>query len=128
MPTPGRCAPTLSSFVVDRHKRSNTFTKRSGSTRIRRAGTTGCLGKRNTPFATTRPRSDPETYRATSRRLLAASLARLGRLDEARTEAQLFLMNNPNFTIGQWAASQPFRDETMRQHFVEGYRLLDLPE
>ena len=70
----------------------------------------------------------PETYRATSRRLLAASLARLGRLDEARTEAQLFLMNNPNFTIAQWAASQPFRDETMLQHFVEGYRLLDLPE
>lgn len=70
----------------------------------------------------------PATYRATSRRLLAASLARLGRLDEARTEAQLFLMNNPNFTIAQWAASQPFRDEKMLQHFVEGYRLLDLPE
>lgn len=49
-------------------------------------------------------------------------------MEEARTEAQLFLMNNPNFTIRQWAASQPFRDEKLRQYFVEGYRLLGLPE
>ncbi len=70
----------------------------------------------------------PETYRATSRRLLAASLARLGRLDKARTEAQLFMMSNPNFTIGQWSDSQPFRDEDLRRHFVEGYRLAGLPE
>ncbi|MDK1373386.1 MULTISPECIES: adenylate/guanylate cyclase domain-containing protein [unclassified Sinorhizobium] len=70
----------------------------------------------------------PETYRATSRRLLAASLARLGRLDDARTEAQLFMMNNPNFTIRQWAESQPFRDEELRRYFVDGYRLAGLPE
>lgn len=70
----------------------------------------------------------PETYRATSRRLLAASLARLGRLDEARTEAQLFMMSNPNFTIRQWSDSQPFRDEELRRHFVEGYRMAGLPE
>ncbi|RWC21255.1 MAG: adenylate/guanylate cyclase domain-containing protein [Mesorhizobium sp.] len=70
----------------------------------------------------------PETYRATSRRLLAASLAQLGRLEEARTEAQLFMMNNPNFTIRQWSASQPFRDEDLRRHFVKGYRMAGLPE
>lgn len=70
----------------------------------------------------------PETYRATSRRLLAASLARLGRLDEARTEAQLFMMSNPNFTIRQWSDSQPFRDEELRRHFLEGYRMAGLPE
>ncbi|WP_331374729.1 adenylate/guanylate cyclase domain-containing protein [Sinorhizobium chiapasense] len=70
----------------------------------------------------------PETYRATSRRLLAASLARLGRLDDARTEAQLFMMNNPNFTIRQWSESQPFRDEELRRYFVDGYRLAGLPE
>ncbi len=70
----------------------------------------------------------PETYRATSRRLLTASLARLGRLDEARTEAQLFMMSNPKFTIRQWSGSQRFRDEELRRHFVEGYRMAGLPQ
>jgi TolB-like protein/class 3 adenylate cyclase len=70
----------------------------------------------------------PETYRTTSRRLLAASLAQLGRLEDARQEAALFMMANPNFSIRYWAESQPFRDETARQHFIDGYRKADLPE
>ncbi|TGQ30406.1 adenylate/guanylate cyclase domain-containing protein [Mesorhizobium sp. M00.F.Ca.ET.216.01.1.1] len=70
----------------------------------------------------------PETYRTTSRRILAASLAQLGRLEEARREAQTFMMSNPNFTIRHWSASQPFRDENVRRHFVEGYRMAELPE
>jgi TolB-like protein len=70
----------------------------------------------------------PETYRTTSRRLLAASLAQLGRLEEARSEADLFMMSNPNFTIRHWSASQPFRDEDLRRHFSEGYRMAGLPE
>jgi tetratricopeptide (TPR) repeat protein len=70
----------------------------------------------------------PETYRTTSRRILAASLAQLGRLEEARWEAEMFMMSNPNFTIQHWAASQPFRDEEARQHFVDGYRRAELPE
>ena len=70
----------------------------------------------------------PETYRTTSRRLLAASLAKLGRLDEARREADLFMMSSPHFTIRHWSASQPFRDDDLRQHFEEGYRLAGLPE
>ena len=70
----------------------------------------------------------PATYRTTSRRTLAASLAQLGRLEDARQEAELFMMSNPNFTIRHWAASQPFRDEEARQHFVEGYRMAGLPE
>ena len=69
-----------------------------------------------------------ETYRTMSRRFLAASLARLGRLDEARREAEMFMVNTPHFTIGHWAANQPFRDEATRQHFVEGYRMAGLPE
>ncbi len=68
------------------------------------------------------------TYRTASRRLLAASLAQLGRMDEARQEAALFMVSNPHFTISFWAASQPFRDEAMRDHFVEGYRKAGLPE
>jgi TolB-like protein len=70
----------------------------------------------------------PETYRTTSRRLLAASLAQLGRLEEARSEADLFMMSNPIFTIRHWSASQPFRDEDLRRHFSEGYRMAGLPE
>jgi TolB-like protein len=70
----------------------------------------------------------PETHRTTSRRTLAASLAQLGRLEDARQEAELFMMSNPHFTIRQWADSQPFGDEKTRQHFVDGYRKAGLPE
>ena len=69
-----------------------------------------------------------ETYRTPSRRILAASLAQLGRTDEARREVELFLVSNPHFTISHWAASQPFRDEAALQHFVDGYRKAGLPE
>jgi Flp pilus assembly protein TadD len=70
----------------------------------------------------------PETYRTTSRRMLAAGLAQLGRLEEARWEAEMFMLSNPNFTIRHWAESQPFEDESVRRHFVEGYRMAGLPE
>jgi hypothetical protein len=70
----------------------------------------------------------PETYRTTSRRLLAASLAQMGRLEEARSEANLFMMSSPHFTIRHWSASQPFRDEDLRRHFEDGYRFAGLPE
>jgi len=71
-----------------------------------------------------------ETYRAGSRRILAATLAQLGQLDEARREAELFMIHNPHFTISQWVATRPFRDESMRvrDHFVDGYRKAGLPE
>jgi TolB-like protein/class 3 adenylate cyclase len=68
------------------------------------------------------------TYRTGSRRILAASLAQLGRMDEARQEAALFMASNPLFTISFWAAVQPFRDEEMRKHFVTGYRKAGLPD
>src|SRR5262245_37459698 len=69
-----------------------------------------------------------ETYRTGSRRFLAASLAQLGRLDEARREAQFFMISNPHFTISHWVLTQPFRDVAMREHFVDGYRKAGLPE
>ncbi|ACP25361.1 adenylate cyclase [Sinorhizobium fredii NGR234] len=72
-------------------------------------------------------RSD-ETYRTSSRRFLAASLAQLGRLDEARAEAELFLVGNPYFTIRHWAATEPFRDARTLEHFVDGFRKAGLPE
>ncbi|MGJ7037205.1 TolB-like protein/cytochrome c-type biogenesis protein CcmH/NrfG [Shinella sp. BE166] len=69
-----------------------------------------------------------ETYRTSSRRFLAASLAQLGRLDEARAEAELFLVGNPGFTTRHWAATEPFRDAATLAHFVDGYRKAGLPE
>ncbi len=69
-----------------------------------------------------------ETYRTSSRRFLAASLAQLGRLDEARAETELFLVANPHFTTRHWAATEPFRDAATLEHFVDGYRKAGLPE
>jgi TolB-like protein/Tfp pilus assembly protein PilF len=71
-------------------------------------------------------RKEP-TYRTGSRRILAASLAQLGRMDEARQEAELFMVSNPHFTISYWATTQPFQDEAIREHFVDGYRKAGLP-
>ncbi|EJC79312.1 putative integral membrane protein [Rhizobium leguminosarum bv. trifolii WSM2297] len=69
-----------------------------------------------------------ETYRTSSRRFLAASLAQLGRLDEARAETDLFLVANPHFSTHHWAETEPFRDARTREHFVDGYRKAGLPE
>ena len=69
-----------------------------------------------------------ETYRSSSRRFLAASLAQLGRLDEARAEVDLFLVGNPHFTTRHWTATEPFRDAATLEHFVDGYRKAGLPE
>ncbi len=69
-----------------------------------------------------------ETYRTSSRRFLAASLAQLGRLDEARTEVDLFLVANPHFTTGFWVTTEPFRDAAMLAHFVDGFHKAGLPD
>ncbi len=69
-----------------------------------------------------------ETYRTSSRRFLAASLAQLGRFDEARAEVELFLVGNPQFTTRHWAVTEPFRDTATLEHFVDGYRKAGLPE
>ncbi|MBB3461722.1 winged helix-turn-helix domain-containing tetratricopeptide repeat protein [Rhizobium sp. BK377] len=69
-----------------------------------------------------------ETYRTSSRRFLAAGLAQLGRLEEARAEAELFLVANPHFTISHWVAMEPFRDTATLAHFVDGYRKAGFPE
>ena len=68
-----------------------------------------------------------ETYRTSSRRFLAASLAQLGRLDEARAEVELFLVGNTHFTIRHWAATEPFRDAATLEHFLDGFRKAGLP-
>lgn len=69
-----------------------------------------------------------ETYRTNSRKFLAASLAQLGEGEEARREAELFLIAHPHFTISHWLRSQPLRDESVGDHFVEGFLNAGLPE
>ncbi|MBZ9674038.1 winged helix-turn-helix domain-containing tetratricopeptide repeat protein [Mesorhizobium sp. ES1-3] len=69
-----------------------------------------------------------ETYRTSSRRFLAASLAQLGRLDEARAEVELFLVGNPHFTTRHWVWTEPFRDDATREHFIEGFHKAGLPD
>ncbi len=68
------------------------------------------------------------TYRIHARRYLAASLAQLGRIDEARHEAKLFMATNPGFRVSYWMATQPFQDRAILEKIVEGYRKAGLPE
>ena len=62
------------------------------------------------------------------RRILAASLAYLERMDEAQAEAKRFLQDNPSFSISRWSSTQPFRYDKDRQHAVQGYIMAGLPE
>jgi TolB-like protein/tetratricopeptide (TPR) repeat protein len=67
------------------------------------------------------------THRLGSQRILAAALAQLGQMDEARVEARQFLAAHPNFSAREWADAQPFEHDADRQHFVEGYLKAGLP-
>jgi TolB-like protein/class 3 adenylate cyclase len=62
-----------------------------------------------------------------SQRILAAALAQLGRREEAKAEAGQFLASHPHFSMQHWADTQPFRHETDRQHFIDGYVKAGLP-
>jgi TolB-like protein/Tfp pilus assembly protein PilF len=68
------------------------------------------------------------TYRTGSQRVLAASLAQLGRIEEAKAEAAKFIAAHPNFSIQRWADIQPFQREADRQHFIDGYLKAGLPK
>jgi hypothetical protein len=59
---------------------------------------------------------------------LAAALAQLRRLDEARLEGRLFMTDYPTFRIAAFLETQPFLHQTDREHFAEGYRMAGLPE
>jgi TolB-like protein len=67
------------------------------------------------------------THRLGSQRILAATLAQLGRMEEARAEAGQFLASNSDFSIHRWANTQPFRHDSDRQHFIDGYLKVGLP-
>ena len=62
-----------------------------------------------------------------SRGILAASLAYMGQMEEARTEAEKYLQENPNFSASHWGDTQPFLHQRNRQHAVEGFVKAGLP-
>ena len=62
------------------------------------------------------------------RRILAAALAQLGRLQEARAEARIFLSQFPHFSAQEWGRGQPFQYDADRQHFIDGYVKAGLPD
>ena len=68
------------------------------------------------------------TYGTPSRSILAAALAQLGRLEEARIEGRLFMADYPDFRIESFLDTQPFRYRADREHFADGYRKAALPE
>lgn len=55
-------------------------------------------------------------------RMLAASYAQLGDIDQARTMAARHREAHPNFSLDRWAKVQPDRLEEDTQHFVEGLK------
>jgi TolB-like protein/class 3 adenylate cyclase/tetratricopeptide (TPR) repeat protein len=61
------------------------------------------------------------------RRVLAACYAQLGRLDEARQEAEKVLGAHPNFRVEHWANILPDRLQSDVAHFVEGLQKAGLP-
>jgi tetratricopeptide (TPR) repeat protein len=67
------------------------------------------------------------THRLGSQRILAASLAQLGRVEEAKAEAAQFMAAHPRFSARQWANIQPFRREDDLRRFIDGYVKAGLP-
>lgn len=62
------------------------------------------------------------------RRLLAASYAQLGMLEEAQAQAQEVLRLHPGFTIADWSRRPPYKDPEPLHRFIEGLRRAGLPE
>lgn len=65
---------------------------------------------------------------STTLRLLAASLAALGRLDEAEEAGRRLLVLEPDFTLGRHRRVHPFRDEELGRRFIEHLKKAGLPE
>ena len=62
-----------------------------------------------------------------ARATLAASLAQLGRMEEARVEAEKYLKDNPSFSATYAGSTSPFLHEKDRQHAVQGFLKAGLP-
>jgi hypothetical protein len=49
-------------------------------------------------------------------------------MDEARREAEMFMLSNPHFRVQHWVDMAPARDEAVRRHLAEGYLKAGLPD
>ena len=74
--------------------------------------------------ATVRRMRDPSQ----GRRMLAASYAHLGMLEEAGAEARAILELQPGFTVADWARRPPYKNPARLEYFLEGLRRAGLPE
>ncbi|OCP38967.1 adenylate/guanylate cyclase domain-containing protein [Ensifer sp. LC163] len=72
--------------------------------------------------------SHPQAGGPGSKRNLAAALAQLERIADARKAGSEFLSEFPDFSARQWGRTQPFRNDADRQHFIDGYIKAGLPE
>ncbi len=89
------------------------------------------LGREEEAIAWMRRSIDANRSFPSSHFLLAATLARLGRLPEARSEAQAGLALNPAFTIARFRDSAPGDEPSAiadRERYVDGLRAAGAPE
>ena len=61
-------------------------------------------------------------------RLVAANLAHLGMIKEARKKADELLRVHPNFRVGDWRRRQPWANSETAERFFDGLRRAGLPE
>ena len=69
-----------------------------------------------------------ETHSPLARRLLAATYAQAGRLEEARAAAKEYLEVNPNFSIKRYMELEPYEDPADLEDYLQGLRKAGLPE
>ena len=89
------------------------------------------LGKEEEAVAWLRRSVEANRSFSSSRFVLAAALARLGRLPEARAEARAGLAIHPEFTISRFRAGMWSNDPAVfggREHVIEGLRKAGVPE
>jgi adenylate cyclase len=70
----------------------------------------------------------PSTYATISKVKLAAALALVGRIDEARHEAKLFMTLNPDWRTSRDAIKRPYLVDAHRDRFLAGFRKAGLPD
>ncbi len=51
--------------------------------------------------------------------MLGSPLAYMGRMEEARAEAEKFMKENPSFSASDFSSHAPFLHEKDRQHYME---------
>jgi len=89
------------------------------------------LGKEEETVAWMRRSIEANRSFPSSHFILAAALARLGRLPEARSEARAGLALNPAFTIARFRANASVYEPTAAgewERFIDGLRKAGVPE